>query len=247
MSIEIDHLSYSAINRFLKCPVSWYHHYVRGISTPLPSWLYLGQKVHKALEFHYKEKMKGTAPSIDRTTEFFAEVFGDGGGPDVAWRNFDPSETLDLGTLMIYQYLTNEGADIEPVVVEMEWSREIEGVNIVGRTDLIDSRGVVIDWKTVSKPARAGRENEDLQPTVTALGMGGGIDFEFHYIVKTVPPSCDIRRTSRSQRDIDRLYNSVIVPMIRAIKAEVFMPTAGWACSPKYCEFWDICEHRKSV
>ena len=56
-----DYISPSRLNLWLRCPLAYRLHYVDGIRTPTTPALFCGQRVHDALEVHYRHRQLGIA------------------------------------------------------------------------------------------------------------------------------------------------------------------------------------------
>ena len=60
-----DYISPSRLNLWLKCPLAWKLRYIDGIKTPPTPALFLGTRVHDALEMFYRHRQLGVGLSVE--------------------------------------------------------------------------------------------------------------------------------------------------------------------------------------
>jgi hypothetical protein len=114
---------------FKTCQFLWYHHWVRGLSSPrVPTWSWFGTAIHKALEVRYPPGIK-RAPLADVLAAFEAACMGEdrrireAGGDidDEAWH-----DGLELGKAMLTGYVKHYDQDSRWEVIHTEQSFQID-------------------------------------------------------------------------------------------------------------------------
>ena len=231
-------LSYSRISTLLGCPRKFELRYVEGVRVPAPSPFYLGRRVHEALAENYRHKFRdGEDMKAEEVGERFIELFSE---PDeeVDWGE-SRDYLRDVGVLLIQKYMKSISPNTRPLNVEFKFERD----GVTGICDLIDQRGMVVDYKTSAR--RWGQDEADrkLQPLVYAFGLGGPTNFEFHILTKTKVPAAYIIQTARSMKEIS-WFSEVLLPRVRRqIEAGIFPPNAeSNFCREKSCEYYQICK-----
>jgi hypothetical protein len=240
------------------CPRSYYYHYIKRVARPLASWLFLGGCAHEAIGYNFEQKIKTkTDLPVEEMQSFFSdrwdaqdvnasrpEYSDSAEATEIDWKGEDPGLLKDIGIEVVTRYRKEMAPKIQPIAVEMEIpNARVCGLRLVGRIDLIDSDATIIDLKTAKKKPAQKNIDSDLQPTFYAVGMGGEIDFKFHYMVKRANTEVIEMVTKRTKGDIEFLENQFLPPIIQSIEKGIFIPNVtSWSCSPKYCEFYDICQ-----
>src|SRR5579859_5269306 len=74
-----DHLSYSAVRTFQRCPLQYYFRYIRRLPESFVSAsLVFGSAVHAAIARHYREQMQEKkTPSLSLLREVYREIWND--------------------------------------------------------------------------------------------------------------------------------------------------------------------------
>jgi len=203
--------------------------------------------------------MRVTDPSPAEPQAFWAEHWArqlEENGANISWDGDSPEDLNNTGIRM----LTNPDVlatinAIEPLldpapVVEKKISLQVPGVPIpiIGYIDVIEADGIPADFKTSSRSWGSQKAQEEMQPCfyLAALNQMGHksewpLDFRHYVFVKTKVPKVEIWRTQRRSGELFWLFGA-IRDVWQAIEARAFPPNPGtWLCSPKYCEFWDLC------
>lgn len=248
MTTDVDHLSYSGLSSFLRCGRHFYYSRVERMQHPVAYWLFLGQTVHKALQVHYRGILDEDRKSEEEVLGFYADAFDERlflseWATGIDWKDQAEGPMKDLGIVLLRRYLRSPHSQFEPLQVEFEWEREVGGVPTVGRIDVIDAKGRLIDFKVTKREKSQEAADDDLQPTFYAMGMGGPITFSYHFVLKHVDPEIEVVHTTRSRADVAWLEEEILPTAWETIQAGMFQPcdTGHWLCAPKYCEFWGNC------
>lgn len=160
-----DYISPSRLNLWLKCPLAWKLRYSDGIVTPTTPSLFLGQRVHAALEYWYRQRMLGIPVEAgdvvihiqDEWDPAVAEerlIF-----PAVAAEERLRQQTVDLVTAYLAQVPVDEP---RPLAVESRWETPLVdpatgqdlGLPLLGFIDLMldgPDGPVIIDFKTAAQ------------------------------------------------------------------------------------------------
>lgn len=149
MAFTNTHLSFSRLQRFEQCPLSFRLHYIdqRKAEPGVP--LRFGKAVHAVLETLVREAVatRSTGPlSVARAIELW--------GPEWAKANLVGLELFTQGVAILKQFVRDEGV-LDPSTVlatEKEFRLEIGGFSVLGfidRVNWIDEETVeVVDYKT---------------------------------------------------------------------------------------------------
>ena len=259
--MSINHLSHSSINTFISCPHKWYLHYIERISRPVAYWLFSGSCIHNALAYNYEQKVtsRKNLPEeevIQKFVDTFAAMDPNRGRPEhssgalasgIEFYSMSPGLVKDINIEVLKVYQRTLAPITQPVVSEFSWSREVAGVKLVGRVDLIDDKSRIVDFKVSKRRPKQDSWHRDRQPTFYAIGMGGPIKFQFQYLLNLATPTVQCYLTERTTEDINHMTNEVLPPIVRSIEAGIFpyADEGSWLCSKRYCDYWNFCRGRK--
>ncbi len=239
--IEIEHLSYSSVTTYMKCPQQWRLKYIEKVDQEKSDALVFGSAIHRAISLGIKDELQ---PSLYWSTSLEQIQ---------AEQKFELSaELVNLGETMLttgmYTFADLLSQQIQGI--DKKVKLELPGIvlPVVGYVDLI-TENAVIDFKTSKRKWSQVQADKSLQPTfyLAALNQIGTVQLpaKFTYIIltKTKVPQVQIIETERTAQDVFRLFD-LIASVWDAIKKEVFPPTdpSNWWCSEKYCGVWTHCE-----
>ena len=242
------HLSYTSLQQYLTCPRQWRYERVDGVKKPVSGALFLGSTIHSALAYHFKN-----SPFLEQTLLFFQRVWeGRSALTEGSWNGFiewerSEQDLKDLGLELLQLYLKEVAPKLKPVLVEQEFTRNINGVPFVGRLDLIDQSGRVIDYKVKGRfwadpKVRARELALDLQPTAYAYLLGGPIEFRYDFLLKTKIPSLQFQTVRVNREKMDWFGNELLPSIVDSIlKGTFFCNPTTWHCSEAWCPYWKIC------
>ena len=246
----MEHLSYSRLNCYLNCPLQFEYRYVDKVPEPISDALVLGSAVHDAIAWFFRTWLeKKNRPTAEQTTAFFISrwsskeyLSSDNWNGEIVWARPD-DEIFDLGLELVTLFVCR--TTLRPILVEQEFKRELNGVPFVGRLDLIDTRGRIIDFKTKSS-AWASAEyrqkalSHDLQPIAYAALLGGPAICEWHFLLKSKVPKYLVSRFEVTEAQLS-WFCDVLVPSVwQAIQAGAFPPRPSKLC--QYCNFREECK-----
>ncbi|MBD3251528.1 hypothetical protein GF380_03675 [Candidatus Uhrbacteria bacterium] len=242
----VKHLSNSSISKYQMCPRSWRFRYVDEISAPASYHLVFGIAFHNVIEAYVASGGSLQSHWQKAWSRAMARQH------DVDWGIKGADDIYALGERMCasksIQNTVAGLADGGTPLIEQYIEFIIPGVGVpfVGYVDMILPDGTVIDFKTSSRAWKPGSGDDSLQAAFYIAGLranGYEVKDEFKFYVFTksklegmvIPTTVDERRIAFALDTARSVW--------RGIKAEAFPPASsyGWWCSPKHCEYWDVC------
>jgi len=226
------------------CQKRWEYNKVLEIKTIPTENLIIGSVYHQLLQANFIHKIN---TGEDFTDEEYQEEFAHlwkfklEEEEDIKWVKMDANKARAVCLSIVSEYMYRVAEFVEPKEVEFEFERPIGDTKIIGRIDLIDKSGAVIDHKTSTRSYTQNDIDKDIQASAYAFGLGHPITYYNHIAIKKNKPEIQSLKTYRNEEDIIwwyRLASDVIAEMNTGIA--VPNPT-GWWCSPDYCDYWDIC------
>lgn len=234
-------LSYSQLQTYAECRYSWFANKVLGLRTEPTAPMIFGRAIDEALTAANEARMEGgiyLQPEI--IVPVFREVFDknlpeDNPRPglfssslDYFWRGEDPDVMRGDGEELLHLYFAQPWApededfvplksadDINPEGVQLELSFHVPGDRVekfVGVLDVLDSSGVVIDYKARKRAGSWDSMDFDLQPTAYAALMGGPVLFQFIELVRgDRRAAIKSHATQRGDQDIEWFQNYLLV------------------------------------
>lgn len=244
-------LSYTKITTLLQCPRKYELKYIQRVEYLSSPALYLGGTAHQALAQGFREKMEGHLPTPDDVAMLFSEYWDsrrfiedEREEREIDWQKEDPADLKEAGVLLTRRYWETLAPHIEPSDVETPFEKDIGGITLVGRIDLITGNGRLVDWKTTKRAYSERDAARHLQPTLYLLGIGtrSFAEFDFHCLIKTKNPYVQPVTTKRSPGEL-RWVAEVLLPRVaRQIETGVFVPNvSSFMCAPDTCECWYYC------
>ena len=267
MSTSLDHLSYSSIHSYQMCPRAWKYHYVDKLPTRTSTALVFGSAFHEAIEDYVRQRTIDTVvQSDDRVREkslltcwqqHWAKQLEQN---NIDWRNDTPESMENLGVSILSSQEVIDTLDgLTPLVtgdhihIEDKITLNVPSVPIpvVGYIDIITADGVPGDFKTSSRRWSNSRADDEQQAAfyLAALNQAGtplqaANPFRYYVFTKTKKPTAQTIETTRTPGELLWLLD-MIRSVWEAIDAGAFpMNPSTWKCSPKWCEYWDICKGR---
>lgn len=241
-----DYISFSAINAYRRCPLSYFFRYVAGLpEETLSSNLVFGAAVHRAVEHHFRELLAGSPPpTLDRLLDEYQAEWTSREASRVRYRKDESAESLNaLASKMLAKFRQNDVANPSGAILAVE--ERLRGPIIPGMPDLLGIVDLivesaeelkVIDWKT-SQARWSQDQIEDsteqlllYSQLISDFAPGKRVRIEFAVLTKTKEVSIDRHsrvalptQVERTKRMVERVW--------RAIEAEHFYPVP----SPMNC------------
>lgn len=240
------HISQSALKTYMRCPMQWYYRYIEEVPAPLKIEMALGSAVHKALEHNFRQKIEsGSDLSVDEVQERFSSSFVKSS------ENLPPADKKkvgkfkDQGAELISLYMENSAPEIQPAMVEQEVRLPFnQDVDFLGYIDLVDSKGLLIDFKVSKKRINAFSVEADLQLSAYAWAYrvltgrqesGVAID----QMLNTKTPDVE-RITSRRTDEHLLRFIRITENVLKSIRLGIFYPVDNpMICS--WCPYSEVC------
>jgi len=249
----MDHLSYSSIGRYLRCPRSWKYHYIDKKPSPMNPSLFTGSFYHDMIAYLYTQIMNGVINAHQMDLKPVMASFWKAKKPEeVDWGKEDQAELRRSVAQAVEKYRANIMPKYKPLAVEKKMTMNVEGVQILAYIDLRavrnDGKELVADHKWRKKSVPDQTITNDIQSIVYSMLTGLDL-FEFHEALHRTSffgSHVDIRIREVERREHDRdLLKEIIHDVLNGISKEVFPPNpTNYLCSPQYCEFWTECRMR---
>jgi len=251
-----DHISFSSISSFQRCPLAWKFRYVDGLPEEAASAsLVLGGAIHCAAEFHYNELMAGNpAPDLDSLLSVFWESWRDRG--EQATITFGKGEDVNsigqTADRILTAFQQSDLADPEGEIIGVEETLKGElspdVPDLLARIDLMvetDDALTITDLKT-ARSRWSARQAEDsgeqllmYAELARQLIPNKEIRLEFAVITKAkepvverLPVTPDPHRTARTKQVVEHVW--------RAIESGVCFPCPS-PISCGSCSYRDPC------
>ena len=256
-----DHFSYSQLESFKRCPLGYKFGSIFKIPIRGKSVFSFGKTIHQTLHRFVDESLKlsqseqkGLFGGGDKKVLSFEEmmkIYDKEWIPDWYDSPLIKKEFYEKGKELLrefYDEFIKKNPKIlmingEPAL-EKSFNLKLNGDVFIGTIDRIDDLGngvEIIDYKTGSPKTSLGKE-EKLQLMIYAvaakkvLGLNP-LKMTYYYIEDGSSMSFEM-----DDDDILKIEEDV-KELIQKIKRSNFKPTPGWHC--QYCDFKDICAHRK--
>ena len=249
--VDIDHLSYTQLNMYVRCPRQYYYRYVEQKIYPPKARLCQGRAFHSAHEDGFVRKMadhKGYKTSD--LMILFAEYF------DKEVQNSEPvfeegethGKLLDEGVKATDVYGKAKARYIYPKHVEMPFEIGFKNAPFTfkGYIDVIDTCNRLLDIKLRSKRYSDKDKDTDLQLTSYFVGyreVFGTNPEEIAWDVTLLQKEIKFERVpvTRTETDIKHFLLTV-ADVAKAIRTGIFYPnTTSFLCSKEWCGYYQIC------
>lgn len=247
--MDIDHLSYSSISTYQRCPRKWKFRYIEKIPVVTSTALAFGGAFHSTIE----EYLRVGGDLLDHWEEKWVEKTGEA---EVEFDAETDEAMYQLGTEMFQHPAVREGlSQIKPMrigealMIEQKVSLEVEDVPVpvIGYIDVITDDSLPGDFKTSSNRWSASKAEKEIQPLFYLAALDqAGIELPAwtfrHFVFTKRKVDFQHFETHFNPRQQEWLHQ-MIQNVWRGIENEVFFenPMSDWACSEKFCEYWTLC------
>lgn len=248
--MQIDHLSATAINMYLRCPQQYYFRYCEGMKSPPGAALTLGLSFHRGTAKNYEQKIETHEDlPIDDVLDVFSTQF-DAGAHDTVWvENEKPGDIKDSGIVTLKEYQRVLAPTVQPVAVEQKFNLSFKkkDYKFVGYVDLVDDQDVIIETKTTGKKPAEPKFDHTLQLTAYATGYRAtkkkketGVRID--YAVNKAKPEVVSYPLEIGDGQIEFLWK-LVARVAHGIESELWIPNRGsFLCSHRWCGYADRCE-----
>ena len=260
----MEHISKSAIEKYINCGESYRRRYIVKEKTFTSSNLVFGIVFHSVIEQYIlqREAKRTTFDVLAHWSQTYKDSLTNFG--TIMFDSSSPEEDEETGLRMfscpdLYQMLddykpgrmtwTDEEGEQEGPAIEMKLEFTVPGVEVpfIGYIDMLCDDGIPLDFKTAGKKWSIDKAQKELQPAYYIPGLAQmgrpvpGNTFRHLVITKGKSPSVTMWETQRSQQEIDWALKLAAIAY-QGIEKSVFVPNPlSWSCSPSYCEFYTTC------
>lgn len=245
--MNIQTLSPSMVNSYLKCSLGFFYQNVAQlpwISSPV---LALGSAFHETVrENAFQKRTTFKDLPEDLLTDFFAGELEM--ADDVEWEGDGLSTTKDQGVICIRDYRQNRAPLVQPAMVEHVFNMAIKrrAWAITGKVDLVTDAKLVIDHKTTKGQMKKPKDDHVFQIGVYTLAVRRIEGFSDAEAEIDYYPRGKAESYSRPVSFPDTLEKSVLTTfdqVANGINKEVWIANrTHYLCSRKYCSYWNQCE-----
>lgn len=253
LTLPVGHLSPSALDTYLKCPMVYYWRYVEGRKDPPGIAMVNGSAGHMGLEINNRHKKKtGEDLPTKTVVEAYADTLSD------KWVEVEDKEGLTKDGVIkttspaIANYMEEDAPSILPVGVEQPFQIDVQGLPVRGFIDIVAESGWVSDYKFPKSRRSPYLKQDTAEASIQLATYGRAMGTEkvgYHLMLpvehlktKTNPGECrriTTKFTPAKWLEAEEMYLSVA----RAISAGAFplCPPNSWNCSPKFCGYYHRC------
>ena len=257
-----EHVSYSAIGKYLRCPRSYRFRYLdRAPPETRASALVFGSALHEALAtFYTAHKEKKPEPGHEELVKVFTEYFKVELAkpvPVLFSEKESPEGLLEIGAGMLRAFLEKAERPYRVVAVEepfgieiIDWETGEVLPKLVGFFDAVvqdeDGRYRILEHKSAAKRWTEDRLRHDQQVTayghVAPLVGYGHAAVTIQVLLKTKKPDFETYTPERTDED-RRDFLETVCGVLRSVDAKAFFPRRDWHC--RSCEFASKCATAK--
>lgn len=265
-------VSFSQLMTYVRCPEHYLFRYVLGIRYQPRKVFKHGFAFHETLQYHFEQKKEnGRGIKLADAQEFFVESFGN------ALEDYR-QELREARPFLTREYLSKERAisvegmienglkgleiyfkqldsSIAPDLIEESFTFPVRpGLELMGRIDLVDTRGVIHDFKTTRVTPNKQDITSDAQLAIYQLGYKAitgksakGISKD--YIVLSKNPKIAQFRVARPFVDKNTVLRNAAMIM-DAVKQNIFYclhPAESWICSKEWCAYYVFHQELKKL
>ncbi len=246
--MEIEHLSSSRVNMFLRCPRQFFYRYCEGLVVPPSGAMTRGSSYHRGVHANMSQKIETheDLPVNDVLDVFSTEY--EARAHDTFWLDTeDKGEIKDSGIVLLREYQNIIAPTIQPVASEQEFELQLENKEwaFTGILDIKDDEEVIHENKTSSRSLRQPRQEHLLQLTAYLTGAWQaevvGRQGRLTYAVSKKLPEIVSHDVIMSQAGV-LYFLTIIAQVANAIESEIWtLNRSHNLCSKRYCGYSGMC------
>lgn len=165
-----DHISYTQIQTYLKCPHLWSLIQLSKYRRPDSGPLLFGKSIHEAIASYSREYQKSGAHDLETMRDVWRSIAQD---PDITVKPL-PADLYAKGARLLERLLLENSLDLSHMLfMEYRFETKIQGVNLVGRFDRLDDHGngiyLITDYKSGMGFPTQEQADADLELSIYAL------------------------------------------------------------------------------
>ena len=216
----IDHLSYSSVSTFQKCPLRWHFRYVERLpEESIGAALAFGSSVHAGLECHFKHLLEtGHAPTADELLCAYDDCWKSYDQELLQYGRGDDAATLrELAVKMFTAFRESDAAFPSGNIVGIEEpmrAQFVEGLpDVVARVDLAvetEDALMVTDFKTSRSRWNKGQVAQNADQLLLYSDLAGKVTgakqirLQFAVLTKAKTPVLELYEVEFESTSIDR-------------------------------------------
>jgi hypothetical protein len=165
-----------------------------------------------------------------------------GDNTEIVWDEPE-GQTKDIGALLIKEYHKKIAPKTEPLAVEIPFAKEVGGIILTSRIDLVTPT-CIVDHKTGKRKRSQDEIDRDIQPTCHFIVSNTPPStYQYHMLVKVKDPYCIVLDTKRTPRDISFFLDQILPSAVKMVQSGLFPPLGAltWLCNPMYCAYHSMC------
>ena len=239
-----DYESFSSLSTYQRCGMQYYFRYCEGIKVPPAVAMIQGSSVHVGLELNDKQKIDTHEDvPVDDVVDATATEF-DARAPEVEdWGGEDKCKAKDTAIKVAKIAREVLCPTYQPIECEERYEIEIASTRLLIIPDVVDDTGCIRDRKVVGKAKSQADADGSLQLTAYALGTGMK-DVALDCLIKSKEPKVVSLKSTRTDEHFRR-FKLLVPALLEGITKEIWLPAdpSSWACSIKFCGYWNICKY----
>ena len=259
-------LSPTQITMYLRCPLQYFHRYVRGSKEPPGVALIEGSAHHASLEMNNKHKVntKEDLP-VKLVVEKFEDDFNTKKKDIGDWEKETTESVISRGRGILKVYFSEFAPKLQPELVEHEFILNIGSVPVLGYMDVAgkveNNKNVAVDYKVVSRAKTQAEILGDIQLGFYGWGLKKKLLFEDSSTDNNLPVFsgfCMLKKTKRPEVEWSccKITNNrllwlrqLVLHVAHSIQKGSFPPCdpTSWACSSKFCGYYKECRGKFDV
>lgn len=237
----VDHLSYSQISSFLRCPRAWAADKLEGKRSQPSSALIKGSTVDRVSTAVWRDRISREDALHLAEDEFARQVEAQGGRDAIDWSSQSYAGALDSSINMADAFVRELSPLVEPQDVQVRVERKIPGTDryLLGFIDAVGDDDWLIDVKTGSRRMPQADADTDVQASAYAWLLGRPLRFSFFRVIDTgknlYTETVDTTRTSRALE----VFEDTARAVSQMIDAGNYPANPNWGC--RWCPIRSDC------
>lgn len=246
------YLSVSQLNMLTRCPEQYRRRYILGERRPPGVSMVIGKGTHAAGETDLRSKMEwGELLAAEEVADVAADAtrrMWQEDEPKLEDGDPDQGGAVDEAVKLAGLYHAKVAPQVAPVAIERAFILETGPefpFDLMGVVD-VEEAGTIRDTKTSAKAPSGNPAERDLQGELYTLEAkvrtGRDKSFVMDHLVRGKSPRYIVSEAKFTPADHQSFLRRVEVAS-RLVQAGNFPPAdpKSWACSPKWCGYWDTC------
>ena len=263
LPVQMEKLSASRINTFLRCEMQYYFRYILDLIKPPDTVpLMLGTQVHKAVEHNMTQKIESREDLKEsEVLDKFDTGFEAARHETVWYQDEVPGKVKDLGINIMKEHHKVVAPKVQPIYSELQFIMKLTDYPFPfeGYIDVVQEDHVIRETKTIGQSVKEPSPDHKLQGTLYGLGYRWMYQSEagvmYDYIVKNKRPK--VLTFERKVTNSDIVYLRTIIDRVASritramnvgdpdIMISHFIPSRGsWMCKRRSCGYWELCEEK---